>query len=231
MSDDTTALRVLIVEDDAVLARLLTLELTHAGFAVTSCDRGEAALPLIEHDDCDCILLDVMLPGMSGLEVLRRTRRDGGPAVILITARGEIPDKVSALDAGADDYLVKPVNLEELAARIRAVLRRREPGTPSGRVLEARDVRLFRDAHRAIVADQELSLTPLEFQLLQHLMLHPNIVQTRAALLNRVWGYSAAVETGVVDVTVSRLRKKLGDARSALAIETVRQVGYTVRLP
>ncbi|MCL6596345.1 MAG: response regulator transcription factor [Firmicutes bacterium] len=226
--------RVLIVEDDSALSRVLTLELNHAGFAVDAVASGEDAFDRMHAATYDCVLLDVMLPGISGLEVLRRLRATEGPeapAVILVTARGQIPDKVAALDAGADDYLVKPVNFEELAARIRAVIRRRAPGGSRGRVLEAGDVVLYRDEHRVVANGRPVPLTPLEFQLLEHLMLHPNLVQSRHALLARVWGYDAEVQTAVVDVTMSRLRRRLEASGSRLEIETVRGVGYAVRVP
>ena len=222
-------MQVLVVEDEQSLARLLELELTHCGFAVDAVAEGRSALNRLQEKRFDCLLLDVMLPDMSGLEVCRRVRQTSDIGVIMLTARGQVPDKVAGLDVGADDYLVKPVNMEELAARVRSVVRRRNGPLAGGRTLLARDVTLFRDQHRIEVAGQAMLLSPLEYQLLEHLLLNRDWVQSRNRLLEQIWGFDYAGETNIVDVTVSRLRRKLHDSNSQLAIETVRGVGYVVR--
>lgn len=222
-------MQVLVVEDEASLARVLSLELAHAGMAVETTGRGRDAVDRVRRGGLDCVLLDVMLPDLSGIEVLRRIREASDVAVIMVTARGQTPDIVAALDIGADDYLVKPVRIEELAARIRAVVRRRVGLSARGRVLAAADVVLFRDQHRVEAAGRPVELAPLEFRLLEFLLLHRDWVQSRDTLLDRVWGFEPATGGNLVEVTVSRLRRRLAEAGSRLRIETVRGVGYVVR--
>lgn len=221
--------RVLVVEDEASLGRLMGLELTHAGFAADVVASGLQALETVQANPYDCLLVDVMLPDISGIEVCRRVRRSSDVAVIMVTARGQIPDKVAALDMGADDYLVKPVNFEELGARIRAVVRRRAGSPVTGRAVTVSDVTLYRDQHRVEVSGRSVEFTPMEFQLLEFLLIHRDWVQTRQRLLDDVWGFDYAGDSNIVEVTVSRLRRRLAEAGSALAIETVRGVGYVVR--
>ncbi len=222
-------MKVLVVEDEASLARVMELELTHAGITAVVAGSGRDALRLLAETSPDAVLLDVMLPDISGIEVCRRIRAESDVPIIMVTARGQVPDIVSALDIGADDYLVKPANLEELSARIRAVVRRRAGTQGSGRVLAAGDVKVYRDQHRVTVQLEAVDLPPLEFQLLECLMLHRNWVQSRQALLDRVWGSSYEGSTNLVDVTISRVRKRLADAGSTLEIETVRGIGYVIR--
>lgn len=225
----SSAKKLLVVEDERSLLRLMTLELEHAGFEVDAAVTGQDAIHKARSLFYACVLLDIMLPDISGLEVCRRIRTESDVPIIMITARGQVLDKVAGLDTGADDYLVKPINFEELTARIRAVTRRHEGGLGNGRTLEAGDVVLYRDQHRVTVRDESLTLTPLEFQLLEYLLLHQDWVQTRQTLLDRIWGFRYDGGTNIVDVTVGRLRRRLEQSGSRLAIETVRGVGYVIR--
>lgn len=218
-----------MVEDEVSLARVLFLELAHAGMSVETTGRGRETIDRVRQGGIDCVLLDVMLPDLSGIEVLPRIREASDVAVIMVTARGQTPDIVAALDIGADDYLVKPVRIEELAARIRAVFRRRVGLSAQGRVLAVADVVLFRDQHRVEAAGRPLELPPLEFRLLEFLLLHRDWVQSRDTLLDRVWGFEPATGGNLVEVTVSRLRRRLAEVGSALRIETVRGIGYVIR--
>lgn len=222
-------MRILVVEDEQSLGRLLELELAHAGFDVHWATRGDQALDQLQQKAFDCVILDVMLPDLSGMEICRRIRQNSDIGVIMVTARGQTLDMVSGLDVGADDYLVKPVNMEELAARIRAVVRRRAGASPEGRILNAKDVTIFRDQHRVEASGQPVTLSPLEYQLLEYLLIHKDWVQTRTHLLEHIWGFDFSGDTNIVDVTVSRLRRKLGAHGSQLEIETIRGFGYVVR--
>ncbi len=227
-------MNVLLVEDDLALARVMGLELHHAGFAVTAVHDARSALNGLASDEGprpDVVLLDVILPDLSGIEVFRRIRDRSDVPVIMVTARGQVPDIVSALDMGADDYVVKPVNYEELGARIRAAVRRRTGRIGQGRVIDCGDLSLYRDQHRLECDGVGMDLTPLEYRLLEHLLLHRNWVQSRESLLDAVWGAEYFGNTNMVEVTVSRLRRRLQERRSAVQIETVRGSGYVIRAP
>ena len=218
--------RVLICDDEPDLAALVELNLKDAGFAVEVAHNGEAALELARLHRPDLVLLDVMLPDVSGAEVCRRLKKDPATAqvpVMLLTARSEEPDRVSGFEAGADDYVTKPFSVRELVLRVKAVLRRQTATTPLV-MLEAGKLRLDVSAHRAYIEDQEVTLTALEFKLVHHLMLHRGRVQSREVLLREVWGMSSQLETRTVDTHMMRLRDKLGPARDQ--VETVRGVGY-----
>ena len=218
--------RVLIVEDEPAIAELVAVNLRHNGFqpiwamdAVTAQKELDEVLP-------DVILLDWMLPGESGLSLAKRWRsnpRSKVVPILMITARSDEPDRVAGLDAGADDYIVKPFSPRELLARIRAVLRRRAP-EQSGGVVELGGLSLDADTHRVSWQSQALKVGPTEFKLLQYLMRHPERVHSRGQLLDKVWGDHVYIEERTVDVHVKRLRESLGDA--AKLIETVRGAGY-----
>ena len=218
--------RVLIVEDEPAIAELVAVNLRHNGFqpiwamdAVTAQKELDEVLP-------DVILLDWMLPGESGLSLAKRWRsnpRSKVVPILMITARGDEPDRVAGLDAGADDYIVKPFSPRELLARIRAVLRRRAP-EQSGGVVELGGLSLDADTHRVSWQSQPLKVGPTEFKLLQYLMRHPERVHSRGQLLDKVWGDHVYIEERTVDVHVKRLRESLGEA--AKLIETVRGAGY-----
>lgn len=219
---------ILIVEDDSKIARLLELELNHAGYATQVAFNGKDVLVAAEND-IDLVLLDVMMPELSGFEVLRRLRGKGNPVpVILLTARGEVYDKVAGLDLGANDYVTKPFEIEELLARIRALLRLMTRAAVETNQLHYADVLLDLDRHEAFRNDVPLDLTPREFDLLSYLMENKEHVLTREQILNRVWGYDYFGETNIVDVYIRYLRKKMDRSQSPL-IQTVRGIGYVLR--
>lgn len=219
---------ILIVEDDSKIARLLELELNHAGYATQVVSNGKDGLAAAE-TDIDLVLLDVMMPELSGFEVLRRLRGKGNPVpVILLTARGEVYDKVAGLDLGANDYVTKPFEIEELLARIRALLRLATRTAIEANQLHYADVQLDLDRHEAFRSDIPLDLTPREFDLLSYLMENKEHVLTREQILNRVWGYDYFGETNIVDVYIRYLRKKM-DRNQPPLIQTIRGIGYVLR--
>ena len=221
---------VLIVEDEAPLVTLLRYNLEKEGFAVCSAGDGEEALLQIAENKPDAVLLDWMLPLVSGLEVCRQIRR--APAsralpIILLTARGEEADRVRGLDSGADDYIVKPFSPSELVARLRAVMRRAQPSAGAD-MLRYADVAMDLAAHRVSRAGRAVHLGPTEFRLLHHFLQHPGRVFTREHLLDRVWGPHAEVEMRTVDVHIRRLRKALNIDGCRDLVRTVRSVGYAL---
>jgi two-component system, OmpR family, phosphate regulon response regulator PhoB len=221
---------VLIVEDEAPLVTLLRYNLEKEGFAVCSAGDGEEALLQIAENKPDAVLLDWMLPLVSGLEVCRQIRR--APAsralpIILLTARGEEADRVRGLDSGADDYVVKPFSPSELVARLRAVIRRAQPSAADDELRYA-DVAMDLAAHRVSRAGRAVHLGPTEFRLLHHFLQHPGRVFTREHLLDRVWGPHAEVEMRTVDVHIRRLRKALNIDGCRDLVRTVRSVGYAL---
>jgi two-component system response regulator MprA len=220
------ALTVLLVEDEETIVEVLTMGLTYEGFTVHAVRDGREALPTFERVHPHLVLLDVMLPGMDGIAICRALRARSDVPIIMLTARGEVEDRIEGLDSGADDYLPKPFRFAELMARVRAVLRRHQ--IVAGSVLTVGDLRLDRNTREVADAGAAVALTPREFDLLECFMLHPRQVLTRDAILNRVWGYDQAVDTNVVDVYVRYLRAKLGDERHE-RIQAVRGVGYTLR--
>ncbi len=217
---------VLIVDDEADLAGLVEFNLRAAGLDTSIAGSGEAALKLAQQNRPDLVLLDLMLPDISGKEVCRRFRADPKLAevpIVMLTARGDEPDRVEGFLAGADDYVTKPFSVRELVLRVQAVLKR--GGRPQGaQVLRTGPFELDLASHRFSVAKQEVELTVLEFKLMQDLMTHPGQVRTREKLLSEVWGISSPQETRTVDTHVMRLREKLGIGRDRL--ETVRGIGY-----
>jgi DNA-binding response OmpR family regulator len=220
------ALTVLLVEDEETIVEFLTMGLTYEGFTVHAVRDGREALPTFERVHPHLVLLDVMLPGMDGIAICRALRARSDVPIIMLTARGEVEDRIEGLDSGADDYLPKPFRFAELMARVRAVLRRHQ--IVAGSVLAVGDLRLDRNTREVADGGEAVALTPREFDLLECFMLHPRQVLTRDAILNRVWGYDQAVDTNVVDVYVRYLRAKLGDERHE-RIQAVRGVGYTLR--
>src|SRR6202789_417831 len=221
---------VLVVEDEDALSALLQYNLDKEGYAVTVAADGEEALVLIDEQMPDLIVLDWMLPKMSGVEVCRRLRarpETRNLPIIMLTARGEESDRIRGLDTGADDYVVKPFSMSELAARIRAVLRRIRPGLADDR-LHHGDIVVDRAAHRVRRADKEIHLGPTEFRLLDYLMQHPGRVFSREQLLDAVWGSDVYVEARTVDVHIGRLRKALNRDLNTDPIRTVRSAGYSL---
>jgi len=221
---------VLIVEDEAPLVTLLRYNLEKEGFAVCSAGDGEEALLQIAENKPDAVLLDWMLPLVSGLEVCRQIRRAPSSRalpIILLTARGEETDRVRGLDSGADDYIVKPFSPSELVARLRAVIRRAQPSAAED-TLHYADVAMDIAAHRVSRAGRAVHLGPTEFRLLHHFLLDPGRVFTRENLLDRVWGPHAEVEMRTVDVHIRRLRKALNIDGCDDLVRTVRSVGYAL---
>lgn len=222
---------ILIVEDEEKLARVISLELEYDGYSVKAVHDGTVGLAEAESSAYDLILLDIMLPGMSGLELLRRLRRrDPYTPVILLTARDEVPDKVSGLDLGANDYVTKPFQTEELLARIRAHLRPVR-GAFQEEHLSCGDLSVNVNTREVKRQNQTISVTPREFDLLVYLLKNQNHVLTREQLLNHVWGFDYYGETNVVDVYIRYLRKKIDQPFDNPLIHTVRGVGYTLKEP
>jgi two-component system, OmpR family, phosphate regulon response regulator PhoB len=221
---------VLIVEDEAPLVTMLRYNLEREGFTVDAATDGEEALMRIAERRPDAVLLDWMLPLVSGLEVCRQLRR--GPTtrslpVIMLTARGEEGDRIRGLDSGADDYVVKPFSPSELVARLRAVIRRSQP-EPVDNVLRYADVAMDLTAHRVSRAGKPIHLGPTEFRLLRHFLQNPGRVFSREQLLDRVWGHDAELEIRTVDVHIRRLRKAMNGAGGNDLLRTVRSVGYAL---
>jgi two-component system, OmpR family, phosphate regulon response regulator PhoB len=221
---------VLVVEDEDALASLLQYNLDKEGYRVAIAVDGEDALMQIDEQLPDLVVLDWMLPKVSGVEVCRRLRarpETRALPIIMLTARGEETDRIRGLDTGADDYVVKPFSMSELAARIRAVLRRIRPGLAED-TLHHGDIVVDRVAHRVRRADKEIHLGPTEFRLLDYLMQHPGRVFSREQLLNAVWGSDVYVEARTVDVHIGRLRKALSQTVEGDPIRTVRSAGYSL---
>lgn len=219
--------KILIVEDEKSIARFLELELRHEQFETVVAYDGRTGLDLALTEPFDCILLDVMIPQLNGIEVCRRLRKVSDVPILLITARDEVMDRVAGLDAGADDYIVKPFAIEELLARIRSVLRRVKT-IQSTNQLVIRDLEIDVDAYEVFFENEKIELTRKEFDLLKLLVENRNHVCTRELILETVWGFDTEVETNVVDVYIRHLRSKL-QTKNAPYIETVRGVGYVMR--
>jgi two-component system phosphate regulon response regulator PhoB len=233
-----TSIRVAVVEDEAALAEVLQFNLERAGFSVDVYERGDTALDGLRNRPPDVILLDLMLPGLDGLELARMLKRNDTTAhipILVLTAKSEEVDRIVGLELGADDYITKPFSPREVVLRIKAVLRRAlpaesvaAPGIDDATAwLEAGTLRLDSEGHRIFLGDEEVTLTPIEFRLLRFLLERKGRAQTRAQLLADIWGYSEEVDSRTVDTHVRRLRKKLGAEGGR--IETVVGVGYRLR--
>jgi len=219
--------KILVIEDEADIQQILDYNLREKGHKVTLAGRGEEGLRLVREKKPDLVLLDLMLPDMSGTEVCRQIKSDPQlktTQVIILTAKGEEIDRVVGFELGADDYVVKPFSVRELLLRIQAILRRGTPEAEATDAIQFGKLKIDRGAHRVWSAEQELELTALEFKLLVTLFERKNRVQSRSTLLNDVWGIEADITTRTVDTHVKRLREKLGE--SGDYIETVRGVGY-----
>jgi two-component system OmpR family response regulator len=218
-------MRVLVVEDERKLGELLRRGLDEEGYAADLADRGEEALWMVQAVSYDVVVLDLMLPGADGFEICRRMRANGVWApVLMLTARDAVDDRVTGLDAGADDYLTKPFAFEELLARLRALTRRAPAERPP--VLEVGDLRLDPAAHRAWRADQELDLSAKEFALLELFMRRPGVTLTRTQLLDGAWDIAFESRSNVIDVYVRYLREKIDRPFGRHSIETIRGIGY-----
>jgi two-component system OmpR family response regulator len=232
VADKTPEAKLLVVDDEPSIRELLTASLRFAGFEVTAAADGAEALRQAEQTRPDLIVLDVMLPDMDGFTVTRKLRGRGREMPILfLTARDETGDKVTGLTVGGDDYVTKPFSLEEVVARIRAVLRRTGVGsTPDTGRLVFHDLELDEDSHEVRRAGKLVDLSPTEFKLLRYLMLNPNRVLSKAQILDHVWAYDFNGEAGIVESYISYLRRKVDHVKPPL-IHTRRGVGYVLRIP
>ncbi|MGM0420799.1 MAG: response regulator transcription factor [Bacillota bacterium] len=223
--------KILIIEDEEKIARFVELELEHEGYQVIKAVDGREGLELIRSNSFDLILLDIMLPGLNGIEVLRRVRQFSQIPVILLTARDAVVDKVTGLDGGADDYITKPFAIEELLARIRALLRTRvtEGHKSAVSLIKHGRLSLSPDSREVKIDDECVDLTKREFDLLKFLLENKNIVMERETLLDRIWGYDYLGETNSVDVYVRYLRAKIEEPYGIKLIHTVRGVGYVIK--
>ncbi|ACB50168.1 two component transcriptional regulator [Crocosphaera subtropica ATCC 51142] len=219
---------ILVVEDEVKLAQFIELELKYEGYTVTVVNDGLSGLTTARESNPDLILLDWMLPGISGLDICKRLRQTGSKVpIILLTAKDDISDRVAGLDAGADDYIVKPFNLEELLARVRANLRRNHEEDPD--LLQFLDLSLNRNTREVFRGSRLIELTAKEFDLLEYLMSHPKQVLSRDQILERVWGYDFMGDSNIIEVYVRYLRLKLEAEQEKRLIQTVRGVGYVLR--
>jgi DNA-binding response OmpR family regulator len=225
MDEQERPVRVLVVDDEPLIVEMLTMGLSYEGFEVSVARTGFEALEEAQRTRPDLVVLDIMLPGVNGVEVCKRLRDQGDVGVLMLTARGEVEDRIEGLDSGADDYLVKPFSFRELMARARAILRRR--GVNLQRLLRIGDVTMDRQARRVTRGGAAVELTPKEFDMLELFLMHPRQVFPRDIILNRVWGYDYMADTNVIDVHIRHLREKLGDDGRNL-IRSVRGIGYSL---
>lgn len=222
--------KILIVEDESKIARFLELELKHEGYEVEVAGDGRQGLEKALKDNVDLIVLDIMLPGLSGIEVCRRVRQESQVPIIMLTAKDDVTDKVAGLDMGADDYMTKPFAIEELLARIRVALNRKKHSVETkGDILQIGELLLNLKSHSAFYGEEELVLTKKEYELLEYLMRNRNVALTREQLLNNVWDYEYFGDTNVVDVYIRYLRQKIDDKYGVHLISTIRGVGYIIK--
>ena len=225
-------IKILLVEDEEKLARFVELELNHEGYSVTKAFTGREGYELAVTNEFDLVLLDIMLPELNGMEVLRRLRRTSKVPVIMLTARDETMDKVAGLDQGADDYITKPFAIEELLARIRLVLRKQSGNGDNNagtEILHANGVTLDRKRHTVTVRNTPVELTKREFDLLHYMLINKGVVVTRDMLMENVWDYDFDGGTNAVDVYIRFLRTKIDETYDIKLIHTVRGVGYVIR--
>lgn len=221
--------RVLVVDDEPLIVEMLTMGLNYEGFEVSVARTGFEALEQARSHKPDLVVLDIMLPGLDGVEVCKRLRAQSSDlGILMLTARGEVDDRIEGLDSGADDYLVKPFAFRELMARVRAVLRRR--GINLQQMLRTGDVLMDRQTRKVTRGGRAIELTPREFEMLELFLTHPRQVFPRDVILNRVWGYDYLGDTNVIDVHIRHLREKLGDEERNL-IRSVRGIGYSLEPP
>lgn len=222
--------KILIVEDETKIARFLELELKHEGYEVILAGDGRLGLEKALKENVDLVVLDIMLPGLSGIEVCRRIRLESQVPIIMLTAKDDVTDKVAGLDMGADDYMTKPFAIEELLARIRVALNRKKHTVDTkGDILQIGEIILNLASHSALYGEEELVLTKKEYELLEYLMRNKNVALTREQLLNNVWDYEYFGDTNVVDVYIRYLRQKIDEKYGIHLISTVRGVGYIIK--
>ncbi len=235
--DGQPAPRLLVVDDEMAITNVIRLGMEHAGFLVTCATEGYQALDMAQRLRPDLVILDVMLPDLDGFEVCRRLRENQATTnipILMLTAKDDVKDRVQGLEIGADDYVTKPFNLQELVARVRALHRRQQrvvdAGGPGGRVLAINDLTLDEAAHEVKRGGRIIELTATEFNLLHLFMTHPRQVLDRQTILNRIWGYDFMGETNIIEVYVRYLREKIEDEPSAPRfIQTVRGIGYVLK--
>lgn len=227
LADDNSSGRVLVVEDDASIADVLRRTLRQEGHDVRSSEDGVDALRAAEEFVPDLVILDLGLPGLDGVEVCRRLRAESDVPILILTARADLDDRVEGLDSGADDYLVKPFERQELLARMRALMRRRPPRGNAALVVG--DLRLNPDTREVMRGDRAIELTNREFELLEHLMRNERLVVSRERLLEEVWGYDPLAMTNTIDVFISNLRRKLELGDEPRLLHTKRGAGYVLR--
>lgn len=221
--------RILVIEDDEAILKFLKRGLAYEGYQVDAAPDGQTGLSLARDNTPDMVVLDLMLPGIDGLEVCRRLRAGGPLPILILTAKDSVNDRVMGLDMGADDYMVKPFNLDELLARIRALLRRAQPARPQ--ILRFSDLSLDTGTRQALRGDQTIPLTAKEYELLELFMRHPRQVLTRDVIFDRVWGYDFGGESNIIEVYIRYLRQKLEQNGEARLLHTVRGMGYVLREP
>ena len=219
--------RILVIDDDSSITSFLKRALSYEGYAVDIAGSGPAGLAAAREEPPAVVILDVMLPGLDGLEVCRRLRASGDVPILMLTAKDEVSDRVKGLDCGADDYLVKPFALEELLARLRVIIRRREPESPT--VLRYADLELDTATREGRRGERYFELTTKEYELLVFFLRHPRQVLTREVILQHVWGFDFEGETHVLEVYVGYLRQKLEAGGEARLIHTVRHAGYVLK--
>ena len=221
--------KILLIEDEIKIARFIELELKYEGYEVFQSHDGREGLNMALEGKYDLIILDIMLPSMNGMEVLRRFRQHSESPVIMLTAKDQVMDKVMGLDMGADDYLTKPFAIEELLARIRVALKRKRVPIQFSKIIEINDLKIDLDKYTISYKNDAIDLTKREFDLLKYLMENQNIVLTREKILEKVWGYEYLGDTNVVDVYIRYLRSKIDDKYNKKLIHTVRGVGYLLK--
>jgi two-component system response regulator MprA len=221
------AKRILVIEDEIKITDFLRRGLSFEGYEVDIAHDGEAGLAKALDDPPDLVVLDIMLPGLNGLEVCRQLRAESGVPILMLTAKDAVPDRVAGLDSGADDYLVKPFAFDELLARIRALLRRRQPAEQQ--VLRFADLTLNQATRRVMRGERQIELTAKEYDVLELFMRHPRQVLTRDIIYERIWGYDFGGESNIIEVYVRYLRAKLEAGGEPRLIHTVRGVGYVLR--
>ncbi len=219
-----------MIEDEVKIARFLELELSHEGYEVEVAHEGKQGYAKATSDKVDLIILDLMLPGLSGIEICRRIRRQSDVPIIMLTAKDDVTDKVMGLDSGADDYVTKPFAIEELLARIRVALKRKEKIPGQKQIITAGDLTLFKDEYRVTFRGEEISLSKTEFDLLKYLLENQGVVLSRDKILEHVWGYDYVGDTNITDVYIRYLRNKIDQKYDVPLIHTVRGVGYMLKV-
>jgi len=223
--------KILIVEDEQKIARFLELELNYEGYDVEIANNGRDGFEKGKNENIDLIVLDLMLPGLSGIEVCRRIRQTSDVPIIMLTAKDDISDKITGLDIGADDYMTKPFAVEELLARIRVLLKRKYVSKITGdkNVIKCGLLSLYKDNYRVEYNKDIIDLTKKEFELLEYMLENKDLVLSREKILDKVWGYDYFGDTNVIDVYIRYLRSKIDQKYNVNLIETVRGVGYIIR--